>query len=91
MLGAHLISTYAGMPYTEFVKTRIWKPLNMSETTFYISEASKDSKMTQTWTGFGRRIPVWFSDKEVPLNAGPGGVISNVIDMVCVRGIIPQR
>lgn len=57
----------------------------MSETTFYASEASKAGKLTQTWTKFGRRIPLWFPDEQIPITAGPGGVISNVIDMVCLK------
>ncbi|CAL1697760.1 unnamed protein product [Somion occarium] len=81
MLGSHLVSKYSGMPYTEYIKTRIFDPLNMKSTTFSESVASRDGKLTQTWTRFGRRIPFWFSDDMVELNSGPGGVISSVVDM----------
>ncbi|PSR76801.1 hypothetical protein PHLCEN_2v8182 [Hermanssonia centrifuga] len=81
IVGSHIVSTYAGMPYMDFVKARIWEPLDMSETTFHADEASQDGKLTQTWTKFGRRIPIWFPEEQLPLHAGPGGVISNVIDM----------
>ncbi|KAI0689020.1 beta-lactamase/transpeptidase-like protein [Cytidiella melzeri] len=81
MLGAHVISIYSGMDYTIFVKSRILEPLNMTYTTFYESEASKDGLLTQSWTATGRRIPYWFSDSAVPLAAGPMGLISNLIDM----------
>ncbi len=67
----------------DFVKARIWEPLDMLETTFHADEASQDGKLTQTWTKFGRKIPIWFPEEQLPLHAGPGGVISNVIDMVC--------
>lgn len=81
MLGAHLVSTYSGTPYTQFIKERIFEPLEMTSTTFFESETS--GKLTQTWTKTGRRIPFWFSDDEVVrLKAGPGGIISSVEDMV---------
>jgi CubicO group peptidase (beta-lactamase class C family) len=82
ILGAHLISTYSGKRYTEFVKERIWDPLNMSYTTFSPTEACKDGLLTQSWTANGRRIPAWFPDDMVELIAGAGGIISNVVDMV---------
>lgn len=82
ILGSHLISKYSGMPYTEYIKQRIFTPLNMTSTTYKPSEAAASGKATENWTGKGRRIPWWFSDDMVELNAGPGGVISNVPDMV---------
>ena len=82
IVGAHLISTYSGKPYTQFVKQRIWDRLDMSFTTWSLSDASKDDKLTQSWTTTGRRIPIWFSDEEVDFLAGAGGIISNVVDMV---------
>ena len=76
------MTKYSGMTYMEFLKQRVWQPLNMTSTTFYESEASVDGKLTQFWTNQGRRIPFWMPDTLVPLNAGPGGVISNVVDLV---------
>lgn len=66
----------------KFVKERIFDPLNMTSTTFLESEASRDDKLTQTWTLGNRRIPFWFPDKYADLNSGPGGIISSVVDMV---------
>jgi CubicO group peptidase (beta-lactamase class C family) len=55
----------------------------MSSTTYHPSIASASGNFTQSWTGFGRRIPNWFDDAIVEnLNAGPGGVISSARDMV---------
>ena len=85
ILGSHLISKYSGMPYTSYINQRIFTPLNMTSTTYKPSEAAASGKATENWTGTGkgrRRIPWWFSDDMVELNAGPGGVISNVPDMV---------
>ena len=70
------------MSYMDFVKDRILTPLNMTSTTFSESEASQDGKLSQAWTAFGRRIPFWMPDDRVLLNAGPGGIISNAVDMV---------
>ncbi|KAJ3557983.1 hypothetical protein NM688_g1175 [Phlebia brevispora] len=82
ILGSYVISKYSGMSYMNFVKRRIWEPLNMSSTTFYESEASRDGKLTQAWTRTGRRIPIWMHDEQAPLNAGPGGIMTNTVDMV---------
>ncbi|KAH8096874.1 beta-lactamase/transpeptidase-like protein [Cristinia sonorae] len=78
---AHLISVYSGIPYTDFVNKGIFIPLNMSSTTYSPAEAARDNDLTQSWTPTGRRIPTWFSDATRDLNAGPGGVISNAVDM----------
>ena len=83
MLGSHLVTRYSGTPYTEYVRERIFSPLNMTSTTYRPSEAAESGKATENWTGMGRRIPWWFTDDQVELIAGPGGVISNVPDMVC--------
>ncbi|GJE94198.1 beta-lactamase/transpeptidase-like protein [Phanerochaete sordida] len=80
-LGAHILSTYAAMPYTEFVEERIWKRLDMSSTTFSPDAAARGGRLTQAWTSGGRRIPIWFNEAEIDLHAGYGGIISNVVDM----------
>ncbi|KAI0063204.1 beta-lactamase/transpeptidase-like protein [Artomyces pyxidatus] len=67
--------------YIKFVTDRIFTPLNMSSTTFSFNAANASGKATQTFTASGRRIPWWITDSEVELVAGPGGVISSVVDM----------
>lgn len=90
ILGAHLISTYSGMPYADYIQERIWSPLNMSMTTFSPDKALQTGKRTESWSGSGRRIPFWFSDDMLALNAGAGGVISNVEDLVNNCSILPR-
>ncbi|KAH8102687.1 beta-lactamase/transpeptidase-like protein [Cristinia sonorae] len=81
MVASHLISVYSGMPYVDFVKERIFTPLNMTSTTYSPTEAAHDNDLTQSWTPTGRRLPTWFTDSTRDLFAGPGGVISNAVDM----------
>ncbi|KAI0063207.1 beta-lactamase/transpeptidase-like protein [Artomyces pyxidatus] len=81
MVGAHIIATYAGS-FTKFVDDRIFKPLNMTYSTYLPEVAHASEKTTQTWTPFGRRIPWWFTENwRVELSAGPGGVVSSAEDM----------
>ncbi|KAH7890288.1 beta-lactamase/transpeptidase-like protein [Phlebopus sp. FC_14] len=81
IVGAHIIATYSGQPYTSFIEERVFSPLGMTESTFSPAKAESSGKYTQGWTKGGRRIPEWFSEETAYLKAGPGGVISNAIDM----------
>lgn len=83
IVASQIISTYAGMPYTQFVQERIWEPLNMTSTTFNDTAASESGLLSDNWTSNGYRIPFWFPSSNVPLAAAPAGVITNMIDMVC--------
>ncbi|KAI0063208.1 beta-lactamase/transpeptidase-like protein [Artomyces pyxidatus] len=96
MIGAEIIRTFTGS-FTEFVEERIFKPLNMTDTTYSPDVAHASGKATQTWTSFGRRIPWWLSeDWQVELAAGPGGVISSAVDlekwvrMLLNKGVDPR-
>ena len=82
MASAHVVARLAGVPYTDFVQSRIIAPLGMNATTYSPSGAEKTGKLTQTWTRGVRRIPYWFPDEVAALFAGPGGAISNAEDMV---------
>ncbi|KAI0087730.1 beta-lactamase/transpeptidase-like protein [Irpex rosettiformis] len=81
MLTSHIISLYSGKPYIEFVRERIFSPLDMSTTTFSESEALKSGLLTHSFNIVGRRLPFWFPDSVKVLNAGPGGVISSTHDL----------
>lgn len=84
MVGAHVIATLSGLPFVEFVKDRILKPLRMTQSTYSVDEAVQSGKASETWTPFGRRIPLWLEGLEIELMAGPGGLISNVKELVRV-------
>lgn len=81
MLATNLVARYSGLPYQTFVASRIFTPLNMVRSTYYPSNASATGDFTQSWMSTGRRIPHVFDDALVELNSGPGGVISNAVDM----------
>lgn len=81
-LGSYLIAHYAGQPYSEFARDRIFTPLNMSATTFSPSVAQNSGKLTHTWDKDGRRIPLWATDEHTELMAAPAGLISNAEDVV---------
>ena len=87
MVGAHVITTLSGVPFTEFVQDRILKPLRMTHSTYSINEAIRSGKASETWTPFGRRIPSWMEGAKTELLAGPSGLISNVRELVCVAPV----
>ncbi len=82
ILTSHLISVYSGKPYIDFVKERIFTPLNMTTTTFSESEALQTGLLAHSFNAVGRRLPFWFPDTVKVLNAGAGGVISSAHDLV---------
>ncbi|KAI0303516.1 beta-lactamase/transpeptidase-like protein [Multifurca ochricompacta] len=74
IVGAQVITALSGVPYADFVKNRIFKPLNMTESTFNVDEAVRTGRASETWTFFGRRIPLWIEELNPDLMAGPGGL-----------------
>ncbi|ETW87695.1 hypothetical protein HETIRDRAFT_167272 [Heterobasidion irregulare TC 32-1] len=56
MVRAYRISTYTGS-FSKFVEDRIFKPLNMTSTTYSTAAANSTGRLTQTWTDSGRGIP----------------------------------
>ena len=65
-----------------FVEERVFAPLGMTSSTFSPAKAEASRKFTQGWTKQGRRVPECFDEQMALLGAGPGGVISNAVDMV---------
>src|SRR5487761_1182866 len=82
MVGAYIVSTLSGMRLADFVSNRIFKPLDMSSSTYSIDAAVSTGRFTSTWTYFGRLIPHWLQGEDVDLMAGPAGVITSVEDLV---------
>lgn len=82
MVGAHVITKLSGVEFAEFVKDRILRPLKMTQSTYSIDEAIQSGNTSETWTFFGRRIPLWMEGSGIEPMAGPGGLISNVNELV---------
>ena len=83
IVAAHVIATYSGQSYTSFVEERIFTPLGMTSSTYSPTKAEASGKLTAGWTKEGRRVPARFTeDMALAIIAGPGGVISNAVDMV---------
>ncbi|EIW83776.1 beta-lactamase transpeptidase-like protein [Coniophora puteana RWD-64-598 SS2] len=80
-LAAHIIATHSGQTFQEFVRTRIFGPLGMSNTTYSPQEAYVTGRFAQGFTREQRRLPEWFSENVADLMAGAGGVISSAEDM----------
>lgn len=86
VLGAHIISTFSGKPFTAFVKERIFVPLGMTSTTYSGKEAARSGHFSHAFSAHEdttRRIPFSFEDESVSeFIAGPGGIISSTVDIV---------
>ncbi|OCH90091.1 beta-lactamase/transpeptidase-like protein [Obba rivulosa] len=80
-LVTHIISTYSGQPFTDFVSERIFKPLNMSDSTYDAVRAEQSGKLSHGWAPVGRRIPFWKFDVTGDVSDGPGGIISSAVDV----------
>ena len=81
--GAHIVSTYSGMPFRDFVQKRIFDPLQMTYTTYRANGAEASGLLSQGWGIEGRRLPYQFADESLSeFIAGAGGILSNTIDMV---------
>ena len=84
ILAVHIVETYSGMALTSYVHERIFKPLHMSSTTYFVDEAILTGNMSHAFTTGYRRIPYHFADRNVArLMSGAGAIISSATDMVC--------
>ncbi|EJU00763.1 beta-lactamase/transpeptidase-like protein, partial [Dacryopinax primogenitus] len=103
MAAQTVVADLSGMPYTEFIKTRIFDPLGMDTSTFDVDKARATQNFIQGFMFTGpkkdikRAIPHFIPDNEtVDLLAGAGGILSNVKDMskwvktILARGIDPS-
>ncbi|KAJ3482349.1 hypothetical protein NLI96_g7040 [Meripilus lineatus] len=92
IFGTHIISTYAGKPFHQFVEERIFGSLNMTSTTYSGITASQSGKFSQAFTFYAnetRRIPFAFNTQALSdIVGGPGGIISNTVDMVKWMGML---
>ncbi|KAJ3550435.1 hypothetical protein NM688_g5078 [Phlebia brevispora] len=82
ILAVHIVETYSGMALTSYVHERIFKPLHMTSTTYFVDEAILTGNMSHAFTTGYRRIPYHFADRNVArLMSGAGAIISSATDM----------
>ncbi|KAJ3007713.1 hypothetical protein NUW54_g3438 [Trametes sanguinea] len=93
ILAAHIISQYAKMPYTVFATDRVFRPLEMSATTFSPTTAALTGNLSHAWSDAGRRLPYWLNADvmdNMEMLAGPGGVALSARDMTkWMREVLP--
>ncbi|PIL26377.1 hypothetical protein GSI_12133 [Ganoderma sinense ZZ0214-1] len=90
ILAAHVIETYSAKSFADFVKERIFEPLDMVSTAFDVEEALSSGTMSQGWASTnGRRIPLWLTEEmSTRLVGGAGGIMSNAVDMTKWAGML---
>ncbi|KAL4251706.1 class-A beta-lactamase family protein [Abortiporus biennis] len=85
MVATHIISVYSGKPFIDFVKERIFEPLGMSSTTYIAEEVENTGQISQAFTLSNgsaiRRLPILAKGDFRGILAGPGGILSNTVDM----------
>lgn len=89
IVAAHLVSELANEPFTDFVSSTFFKPLNMSSTTYTpllddtdaLKHLSSSYGTLKNWTSV--EIPYTFnaSFEQLQLHAGAGGVVSSARDL----------
>ncbi|KAI0792431.1 beta-lactamase/transpeptidase-like protein [Abortiporus biennis] len=91
-IGAYVVTKYTGKTFPEFVKARIFDPLNMTSTSYSGTQAAASGHMSDAFTsvydpgarngGPARKIPFLFTDEDqATIVAGPGGILSSAVDM----------
>ena len=83
IVASHITSSYSGTWFTDFVRSRTWEPLNMSSSTYSLTEALQTGRLTHAWATNARRIPNVFEQPGASFVApGAGGVMSTVEDLI---------
>jgi CubicO group peptidase (beta-lactamase class C family) len=85
----YFIEIMSGMPFDKFLKTRIFDPLGMKDTQFYLSDTSKYNRLVTVQTKEDEKwvkYPVTFYDTDYPIKgakrffSGGAGLTSTAID-----------
>lgn len=82
MLAQVLIEHFSNQTLPEFITQRIFKPLNMSSTSYSLSAALASGRASQAFDTAHRRIPLGLPDIDQALIAGPAGILSTAPDVL---------
>lgn len=79
----YLVEKFSGMPFAEFLSKRVFEPLGMKDTGFYVPQ-DKVARLAQIHKGSGSSLavdPNWPEVTTPPLGAsGGGGLLSTAMD-----------
>ena len=79
----YLVEKFSGQPFSEFLRTRVFEPLGMKDTGFYVPK-EKLARLAQVHTGAGSNLAVDTNRPDpavVPLGpSGGGGLFSTAMD-----------
>ena len=79
----YLVEKFSGQPFAEFARTRIFEPLGMKDTAFYVPK-EKLSRLALVHTGSGSSLTVDLNRPDpavIPLGpSGGGGLFSTAMD-----------
>jgi CubicO group peptidase (beta-lactamase class C family) len=79
----YLVEKFSGQPFAEFLRTRLFEPLGMKDTAFYVSK-DKLSRLALVHTGAGPNLAVDVNRPDptmIPLGpSGGGGLFSTASD-----------
>jgi CubicO group peptidase (beta-lactamase class C family) len=79
----YLVEKFSGQPFGEFARKRIFEPLGMKDTAFYVPK-EKLPRFAQVHTGFGSNLAVDVNRPDptvIPLGpSGGGGLFSTAMD-----------
>jgi CubicO group peptidase (beta-lactamase class C family) len=81
MTAQHLVEKYSQKRLPDFVAERIFGPLNMTSSSYSPSSAVSTGRLSEFYH-LGRRIPIFFTEDDVSVMGGAGGVLTTAEDMM---------
>ena len=79
-----VVEVASGMPFQDFLQTRIFEPLGMNDTSFFVSDAQRAAAATLYVHGEDGQLYPLYSEENPEYNpawaSGGGGLISTAID-----------
>jgi CubicO group peptidase (beta-lactamase class C family) len=81
MTAQHLVERFSQKSLPDFVAERIFGPLNMTSSSYSPSSAASTGRLSEFYH-LGRRIPILFTEDDMPVMGGAGGVLTTAEDMM---------
>jgi CubicO group peptidase (beta-lactamase class C family) len=81
MTAQHLVEKFSQKSLPDFVAERIFSPLNMTSSSYSPSSAASTGRLSEFYH-LGRRIPTFFTEDDVSVMGGAGGILTTAEDMM---------